>query len=99
MACNFLLYGDSQSMLHKNAMLVVVGYSHLTCKLEFDRFRTTLHKNAMLVVWYSHFAWKFEFHRFRTTLHKNAMLVVVWYSHWTWKLEFDRFLFQLKLFM
>ena len=99
MACNFLLYGDSQSMLHKNAMLVVVGYSHLTCKLEFDRFRTTLHKNAMLVVWYSHFAWKFEFHRFRTTLHKNAMLVVVWYSHWTWKLEFDRSLFQLKLFM
>ena len=37
----------------KNAMLVVVCYSHLTWKLEFDRFRTTLltlHKNAMLVV-------------------------------------------------
>ena len=56
------------TILHKNAMLVVVWYSHFARKLEFDRFRTTLltlHKNAMLVVvGYSHLTWKLEFDRF-----------------------------------
>ena len=104
-----------RTILHKSAMLVVVGYAHLSWKLEFECFFQI--KNLYVKVFKKCFVcpnqdqtlfgwgvntWKVcvgNRNGMRTILHRGAMLVVVGYAHLSWNSEFECFLFQLKIFM